>query len=265
MFDFILLIITGLSVGFISSFLGIGGGALIVPTLLSLYPGLAVHSILSISLGIIFLNTILNIFNWRSDKVLPPPKSALMILLGCIAGVSIGSLVLYEVDEKVLKKVFASVLLIIAFRTLLMKPKSLNSQASRPKILLFTASVIGSFISSITGLGGGVIYVPMYLELLKLPMKNISPYSNVSMLFASLFGLIPHLLEPLNISTLEFPQYYKDYFIGHVNIAIVLVVFTGSYITSKIGTRLNSSINQNIKKIALGLLLLIVSVKMFIV
>jgi uncharacterized membrane protein YfcA len=265
MFDFILLVITGLGVGFVSSFFGIGGGAIIIPVLFSLFPKVPAQALIPVSLGIIFLNTSLNVYNWRSDNLLPTKKSFIIIALGCLLGAVIGSSILYMIDSQMVKRIFASILLVVALKTLLTTNSEAGKDKTEPPFLLFTTSIIGSFISAITGLGGGVIYVPMLMSVIKLPLKFVSPFSNVAMLFASIFAFIPHFTKPLVMSSFEMNSIYKQFYIGHVNVLFILVLFIGAFISSRLGSHLNKTVSFQVKKYSLSLLLVILAVKTFMV
>lgn len=131
----------------------------------------------------------------------------------------------------------------------------------RPFFLGLTC-LAGSFISSITGLGGGAIFVPLLLSLVKLPVSLISPYSNVAMTAASLVGLIPHFFVPgeFNLES----SLAQNSFIGHVNALFILVLFTGAFFSSKLGVKLNSHVRVKTKKWLLTVLLFSLSLKILL-
>ena len=60
-------------------------------------------------------------------------------------------------------------LIVVCIKTLFSKSQNHEGELKEPKFLLGLTGFIGAFMSSITGLGGGIIYVPMFLSLIKLP------------------------------------------------------------------------------------------------
>ena len=62
--DIIYLIITGMFVGLMSSFFGVGGGSLMMPILFMLYPDIPAQAIIPSSLGVIFLNSLINNYHF---------------------------------------------------------------------------------------------------------------------------------------------------------------------------------------------------------
>lgn len=261
--EFFILFVTGLSVGIVSAFFGIGGGAIMVPVLYMLFPSLPPASIISISLGTIVLNTALN--NWRfyKNNLAPSSKSIALILACSLLGALVGARLLYTIDATTLKKLFGFILLVIAIRTITSKKKleDHESYTEHPLALSFTC-LFGSFISSITGLGGGAIFVPLLMGLVKLPIKLVSPYSNMAMMAASFVGLLPHLFNQgsFNLSS----DLASSSFIGHVNILFILCLFFGAYISSKLGHKLHSDVSAKTKKRLLSALLFALAIKILL-
>ncbi len=264
MFDIILLISCGLGVGFVSSFFGIGGGAIIIPVLFSLFPNLPAQALLPVSLGMIFFNTIINLFLFKKQSLLPSKKTFIILFAGCLIGALSGSSILYLIDSLMIKKIFAITLIVVSIKTFLSKEKTSSDTLTEPPITLFLTGLAGAFLSAITGLGGGIIYVPIFMSVIKMPLKYISPFSNTAMLFASSLGLLPHLFKPLDLTSIELNEFYKMFYIGHVNFLFIFIMLIGASLSSRLGSNLNSKVSFNHKKIALGMLLLVFSLKTFV-
>jgi uncharacterized membrane protein YfcA len=258
------LICTGLSVGFVSSFFGIGGGIITIPMLFTLFPKLPAQAIIPVSLGLIFLNSTTNNYLFYKSKLNPSTKTYINFFITCVIGASIGSYVLYLIDSQMVKNVFGVLLVIVCIKTLASKEKIQSGKLKEPQVLLGLTGFLGAFISSITGLGGGIIYVPMLLSLIKLPIKYISPYSNAAMMFATLIGIIPHFFNPLDTTNFNLSSFYDQGFVGHVNLVFILFLYLGSIVSSKVGTKLNTKVSFNTKKYLLSLLLVIFSIKMIL-
>ncbi|MDA8792390.1 sulfite exporter TauE/SafE family protein [Bacteriovoracaceae bacterium] len=262
---------SGLLVGIISSLFGIGGGILLIPALHYLYPNLSSHSIMAISLGTIFINSLVNFYNFRLKKRAPNLNETLIMGLFCLAGSSLGYYFIKDMNPILLKRIFSAVVALTFIKTIVftfvfkgqrVTNTVIHSNKSNWKVISF-ASFLGAFIASITGLGGGILFVPL-LIFANFPMVKISPYSNVAMAFATFFGFIPHLL--FNDPLMAHPHdsiLFNYGLVGRVYFLVIFFFVLGSFITSKIGVNLNERIPSNVKGILFSLLLAFISIRMF--
>lgn len=259
--EILYLITTGFIVGFVSSFFGIGGGVITIPILFTLFPQLPAHAIIPVSLGLIFLNSTTNNYHFYKANLTPSKKTYINFLLTCVIGAGLGSYVLYLIDSNMVKKIFGIILVLVSLKTFLSKTKNQQGQLREPQLLLGITGFLGAFISSITGLGGGIIYVPMLMSLIKLPIVYISPFSNAAMMFATCIGIIPHLLKPLQTQEFMLNNFYENGFVGHVNFSFIFILYIGSLLSSKLGTRMNNKVKYKVKKYMLATLLALFAIK----
>lgn len=115
-----MLILIGLLAGILSGLVGVGGGIIMVP-LLVLFFSLSQHEAQGTSLAVLSIPvTALAAFNYYKEGQLNI-KFALIIAVFFIVGSFFGSKLAIGIDQKVLKKIFAIVLIIIAGKMLLDK------------------------------------------------------------------------------------------------------------------------------------------------
>ena len=113
----VLLVVVGLLAGILSGLVGLGGGVIIVPALVFLL-GFSQHQATGTSLGILLLPAgIFAVMNYY-QKGFIDVKVVLLIFVGFLAGGWLGSKISLSLNEAVLKKVFAVVLLLIAGKVL---------------------------------------------------------------------------------------------------------------------------------------------------
>jgi uncharacterized membrane protein YfcA len=113
----VLLVVVGLLAGILSGLVGLGGGVIIVPALVFLL-GFSQHQATGTSLGILLLPAgIFAVINYY-QKGLIDVRVVLLIFVGFLAGGWLGSKISLSVNETVLKKIFAVVLLLIAGKVL---------------------------------------------------------------------------------------------------------------------------------------------------
>lgn len=261
--DILILILSGAAVGFLSSFFGIGGGSLIVPTLYTLFPSLPPSAVISISLGTIFINSSINTIRFIKLKLTPGKTVFITFLITCTIGAFSGSQIVSSIDKDLAKRIIALTLFIIVAKLFLgKKSEDHTSEHKDEPLKLGVTGLSGSLLSSLTGLGGGIIFTPMFLSVVKLPLKKIPAYSNLAMLVANLIGVLPHLFSPLDSRSLGLGDIFNSSFIGSVNISMILILSASAFFTSKIGIKYNNSVSSQTKKYLLASLILILAIKM---
>ena len=114
------LILIGILAGFLSGLVGVGGGIIMVP-LLVLFLSLTQHQAQGTSLAVLAVPvTALAVFNYYKERQLNL-KYAAIIAVFFVVGSIVGSKFALSLDQKVLKKIFAVVLVVIAGKMLLEK------------------------------------------------------------------------------------------------------------------------------------------------
>lgn len=255
--EYIYLALIGTIVGFVSSFFGIGGGSIMIPLLYIVFPKMPPQAIIATSLGTIFLNSGLNTLRFKAQ--MPPGRIFANIIIAAFLGAFIGSKLLYLIPGLMIKKLFGLILLVATVRVLFSKKLHDNNLLKIHDFKVFQTSFGGSFISSITGLGGGILFVPMFMNVVKLPVRLISPYSNLAMTMATFMGILPHFSKEIEYQSSR--ELINNSFIGHVNPLIILSLFTGAFVFSKIGVKFNNQVQDKTKKLMLSALLIIFSIK----
>ena len=113
----VLLVVVGLLAGILSGLVGLGGGVIIVPVLVFLL-GFSQHQATGTSLGILLLPAgIFAVINYY-QKGLIDVRVVLLIFVGFLAGGWLGSKISLNINEVLLKKIFAIVLVLIAGKVL---------------------------------------------------------------------------------------------------------------------------------------------------
>ncbi len=260
--EIVQLILLGCTVGFLSSFFGIGGGSITVPVLYSLYPQMTSDTVVPASLGCVFVVCLFNTYKFYKLKLLPSRPVLINLIIFCSLGGLLGAQALVYIDTETAKKIMAVIMLLMVAKLYLTRNHQEATEAYHPNKLIFALTgLVGAFVSSITGLGGGIVFTPVFINILKVPVKLVSPLSNIAMLVATLIGTIPHLF--FSDSNIEFHiSVIEEGFIGNVNLILISVISVGALIASPLGVKYNSSIGIRSKKIMLGLLLLVFSIKL---
>ena len=161
------LCILGVCVGLVSGLLGFGGGILIVPVLkyylehIGVSPALSMHVAVATSLAvIIFTSASASLAFAKQNRISWP--LFVRFLPGVIIGVILGTQIAKHLYGAFYSKSFAILLIILAGKVLFADNPAPHPRSNH--FLVFFAIVSG-ILSSLFGIGGGVIMAPFFLYL----------------------------------------------------------------------------------------------------
>ncbi len=240
-----LTIFFGTVAGFLAGLLGIGGGVILVPLFLWLFPlagfppELVVHTAFGTSLAIILPTAVSSTFGHRKRGNIHWGM-VLYLSLGGVVGGLLGATIAALVSGAILKICFGLLQIIISVRLLFFKQPYLPPECidcARPWQFVAVGFIGGSF-SAFFGIGGGIVTVPLLLLLLHLPMRlavgNSSALIVVSSL-AAVVGYVWHgLQQPVSV----------PYSLGYVNWLVVVLVAPLTMICARLGIRFASRTSQ---------------------
>lgn len=204
------LIPLGFFAGGYGTLIGAGGGFVLVPTLLFIYSGEAPETVTSISLAVVFFNALSGTLAYaRSNRI--HFKSGLIFGVATLPGAVAGALATTGMSRERFNLVFG--LLLIAMATFLVinpgkktaagfaqagsdKRKPLNLSGSALIAGAGVSTVFG-FISSFFGIGGGFLYVPALVYLLRFPIHIATATSLFVLTITAFTGSATHLAAGL--------------------------------------------------------------------
>lgn len=116
----LLLVIIGIMAGILSGLVGVGGGVVMVPMLV-LFLGFSQHQAQGTSLAVLVVPvTAIAVYNYYKEGYIDWRYAAIIAVFFVIGGY-FGSKLAINIDQKMLKKIFGVVLLVIAGKMLLEK------------------------------------------------------------------------------------------------------------------------------------------------
>ena len=122
------LLAIGLAAGFLAGLLGVGGGILLVPAMVLLL-GFDQHVAQGTSLVVIVPAAMIGTWtHYRRGTI--RPRDALLVAAGGVIGAAIGSLSALSIDDAILQRLFAAVLLVVAVRMLLPNRSSAEDESA---------------------------------------------------------------------------------------------------------------------------------------
>jgi len=230
----IILLGTGVVVGFASGLLGVGGGFIMTPVQYVLYldMGLSEKLAWTVALGTSLLVILPTVASgaWRHHKKRAVWWKAALIMGPCGAVAAFGGATLAAyLPEGTLKIVFAVVVLASGIRMLISRPMESEQEAKdNPWLWIAWAIPIG-LVTGLTGLGGGVVAVPVMVLALKFKMHNAIATSLAMIMFNSIGGVIGYIINGIGVPG------RLDYSIGYVNLFAWLLLAATSIGMAQVG------------------------------
>jgi uncharacterized membrane protein YfcA len=190
------LVILGIAVGSFGTLVGIGGGVLLVPIFI-LFMHYSPQYAIGTSLAIVCLNALSGTFAYiRQQKVYY--DAAVRFSLATIPGAFMGSYLAGYFTSKTFCIAFGLLLVMLAALMYYRANKKTDEipfdkeSFQYNRVLGIALSFVVGFLSSILGIGGGVIHVPILIYLLRFPTHVATATSHFILAVSTLFGVASH-------------------------------------------------------------------------
>ena len=198
------LAVAGLGAGFLAGLVGVGGGVIFTPVLFALYGVLgvpeAVRTPLTVGTGLFCTGLAAGasaIHHERQGAV--RPRMALGVGLASAGAVGLVSAFVVTqpwYDSSVFQLLFAAVLLVVVAR-MVRGPAAEGASASEgpdlpPWLAWIGTGTAAGTVASAVGVGGGVVLVPAYSRLLRLPFPQAVGTSSATILVISALSTIAY-------------------------------------------------------------------------
>jgi len=184
------LILVGVLVGILSGFFGIGGGMMLIPTLMLF--DIDIKTAIGISIvQMVFSSIYGSYLNHKKGSLII--GEGLWVGIGGFFGGFIGAYVSLFISNSILEYLFLSLLLFAIYRLFSAKSHDDNDVKSLDaKILFVVGTVIGIFAISL-GVGGSILLTPILAGFLHYPIKKAVSAGLFFVAFSSVAGLVSHL------------------------------------------------------------------------
>jgi uncharacterized protein len=235
-FLFPFFVFIGLIAGILGSMIGVGGGIIISPALTFL--GLSPPQVAGTSLFAVSSTSISSTIAYAKSKKIQYMLGIKMALLS-IPGAIMGSYFSISIDPGFFKVLLAIILvgtgIYLIYKKSVINGNSLPFESIWVKILFYSSTFVAGIISSLFGIGGGVIFVPLMIMILGLTMYLAAPTSQFILMITSLVGLTTHII-------LGNPQYLP---------AVLLSI--GAFAGAQVGSRLSPKLSEQKLRLILGI------------
>ena len=238
---FLVLLATGLVVGFACGLLGIGGGFLMVPvqiwalTSTGIDPTLATRIAFGTSLAVVLPTALSGCRGHNCRGVVLWRPGIAMGLCGLVGALLGGTIAAHAPGDQ-LKMVFGFVVMLGALRMLFAKrvqPRQ-EALAGETRDSLLQYGLLGlavGVISGLTGIGGGVILVPAMIIAMGLGMYQAIGTSSVAIAFNAVGGVIAYVINGWGVAGLP------AYCVGYIDLLQFALLAGASIFTAPLGVK----------------------------
>ena len=213
MIEFLGLILVGLLAGTCGSLIGAGGGFIIVPILIYVFPAKAAATITAISLVAVFFTGLSSTIAYARQKRIDY-RTGLTFLLAAIPGSVAGALVVAFIPRSVFQIVFGVILASLAvyiflnprrqisardggsgsYRRIVEANGKVHEYRVNQKLGIAMTGGVG-FLAAMLGVGGGIINTPLFVVVLSVPIHIATATNQVIISGASFAASVTNIFE----------------------------------------------------------------------
>jgi len=240
----LVLIAIGLGAGTLGSMLGVGGGIIMVPALTLL--GLPPAQTASTSLIAVASTSVSSTIEYSRQKRIDY-RLGLEMAAFAIPGAVLGAVLSEYLSAESFRLYFGILLMLtgiyVLYKNSILKDSAAKKRSVALRAAVFAATFGAGIISSLFGVGGGIIFVPAMLLVLGLTMHRAAPTSQLTLMMTSIAGVLTH-------AALLNPDYLQ-----------ALALSVGAFAGAQIGARISRTAKEVLLQRLLGLVLIAVAAK----
>ncbi|QAA75834.1 MAG: hypothetical protein BIP78_0066 [Candidatus Bipolaricaulis sibiricus] len=210
---YLLLVALGGGAGALGTLIGAGGGFILVPILLLLYPHESALTISSISLAVVLFNATSGSWAYaRMGRV--DYRSGLVFAAATVPGAVAGALTVDYVPRLAFNAIFGVLMIVVAgYLFTRRKERTQLRRSPRARLTVRTVvekggatytyaydrrwgvglSVFVGYLSSLLGIGGGIIHVPALVRVLHFPVHIATATSQFILAIMAFAGTAVHI------------------------------------------------------------------------
>jgi uncharacterized membrane protein YfcA len=215
----LLLVLLGFAVGAYGTIVGAGGGFLLVPALLILYPGYSQQEITSISLFVVLATAVSGSIAYARRRLIDYRTALIFAAVSIPAGFA-GALAVRVLPRSAFDVTFGVLLIVLATYLTLTLARGERPAVREPvapgrfvvrRQMVREEGVVSSyaydgrqaagfaagtgFVATLFGVGGGIIQVPLMTTLMRVPLDIAVATSQFVLIFVAMSGTIVHATE----------------------------------------------------------------------
>lgn len=190
--DIVGFLVFGTIVGIISGFFGIGGGSVVVPSMIFL--GYDIKTAVGVSVVQMLFSSIFGSYlNYKAGKL--RINEGIFISFGGFVGAIFSGFIVSNVSEIVLE-IFLSFVLFVSILKFFFAPEKAKKEINSKPLLFLVGLFIGAFAVS-TGVGGAVFLTPILVGFMGFDIKKAISMGLFFVVFSSISGFVSMSLNNL--------------------------------------------------------------------
>jgi uncharacterized membrane protein YfcA len=212
MVQYLWLVPVGVLVGTFGTLIGAGGGFILAPVLLLMYPHESPEILTSISLAVVFFNALSGSVAYARMRRIDY-RSGVLFAVATVPGAVVGALTTGYIPRRTFDLLFGMCMIVAALFLLIRQGRASSMQQSGSHhfqrtlidtegtrytfsynpVLGVGLSVAVGYLSSLLGIGGGIIHVPMMARVLHFPVHIATATSHFTLAVMALAGTLVHI------------------------------------------------------------------------
>jgi uncharacterized protein len=264
----------GILAGILSGLVGVGGGVIMVPVLylfyaypewagVSLGPEAATLTAHATSLFVIFPTSVRGTLAFHRQGMVAWRVVWPIGIAAAVAAV-LASRVALGVDARLLRLAFGVLLVYSAYR--LFRSRDTRRAArlaerplrTSPAAMVGTGAVVG-FFSAFLGVGGGIVAIPLLMQVVRLDLRRIAATSLAIVALTSAAGAVAYMLSGLASPV------RAGWSVGYVDVAAGLALAAGTLLSVRWGASLNLKLEPRRLALVFGALFLAMGGRLILV
>jgi uncharacterized membrane protein YfcA len=260
----------GAIVGLVSGLVGVGGGIVMVPFLYLLFaypewsgidipPALQAVVAHATSLFVIVPTAVAGILSYQRSGLVAW-RVALPMAGTAVLAAMLGVQVAIRLPPEVLKAGFGGFLLASGLN--LLRRSHREGGGKEPGGTEVFLAVLGGlligFVTSLLGVGGGIVGIPILIYLMKLEMRKVAATSLGIVVFSAFVASGTYWVAGWDHPELPGGS------LGYIFAPVGLALLPGAVLTARYGARLNQRLNPGALKVLFGLVFLLVGLRLFL-
>lgn len=240
----IILAAVGLGAGTLGSMLGVGGGIIMGPVLVFL--GLAPAQVAGTSLFAVTSTSVSSTAAYSRQKRIDY-RLAMQLAAAAVPGAVLGGFISSAISRADFLLYFGILLMAvgayIVFKSSILKEKEKRKISIAQHAAVFAITFGAGIISSLFGVGGGTIFVPVMLLIHRMTMHTAAPTSQLTLMITSFAGLFTHIA------------------LGHIDYLDAIALSAGAVVGAQLGARWSKTVKSFVLQRVLGIVLIAVAIK----
>jgi uncharacterized membrane protein YfcA len=234
LFHIVMLLITGLFLGFVSGLLGIGGGIVMTPVQYWIYTSMGFNTDIAIkmafgtTIAVVLPTAISGVLIHNNQKAIVW-KVAIVMGIFTFFGSIIGATLTAHIPGSALKIAFGAIALISSIRMLIPRKTQTHKEPVNNIWVWIAWAIPIGLLTGILGVGGGIIVVPVLVMAMRFNMHQAVATSLGMMLFTSSGGIIGYIINGQNVPGLP------GYTLGYIFLPAWLILTISSVGMARLG------------------------------